>query len=105
MAHLGQEKNAILTRHISKAISPPNDNWGAQAVAYAHKSRRTRLSQEMPPNQMESAANLWQLTPDSDSLNIVLLGTDGLSGELANEITVSNGSNLLIRLIFIDYTT
>jgi len=88
MAYLRSEKDEILTRHISQTLYPPSDNWGGQAVAYAVKSRRNRLSAELSPNQTESPAFEWRLTSDSKSVNVVLLGADDLSQELANEVTV-----------------
>ena len=50
----------------------------------------------MKENYISSPAKRWQLLPGSDELNIVLLGADGLSHELANEITVSTLSNHLL---------
>ena len=90
MAHLQTEKNEMLTRHITDALKPPADNWGPQSLSFALKSHHARKSQEISASQSDSLASRWQLTPDSDTLNIVLLGTDGLSRELANEITVSD---------------
>ena len=46
----------------------------------------------MKSNYVSSPAKRWQLLPGSDELNIVLLGAEGLSHELANEITVSNST-------------
>ena len=103
MEHLRHEKNEILTRHISQTLSPPSDTWGAQAVAFALKSRRTRLSSELPNDQTESPFR-WRLTPDSESVNVVLLGADELSRELANEITVRVCSLLDISVFDPDWT-
>ena len=89
MALLQKEKEEILTRHITEALYPPTDNWGAKCLAEALKSQRARLSQELPNNKLSSPSLRWQLKPDSETLNVVLLGANGLSRELANEITVS----------------
>ncbi|CAK8692908.1 unnamed protein product [Clavelina lepadiformis] len=88
MALLQKEKEEILTRHITEALYPPTDNWGAKCLAEALKSQRARLSQELPNNKLSSPSLRWQLKPDSETLNVVLLGANGLSRELANEITV-----------------
>ena len=88
MTYLRREKDEILTRHITDALNPPDDNWGGKALAAALKSHRTRLSRELSDHNVSSFADRWQLKPDATSLNIVLLGADGLSQELANEITV-----------------
>ena len=89
MSHLSKEKNEILTSHISEVLQPSNDNWGARSLASSLKAQRDRLSRDLCDSEMTSLAERWRLTPDSDSLNIVLLGSNGLSEELANEITVS----------------
>lgn len=89
MSYLTKEKDEILARHISEVRFPPEDNWGARSLASSLKAHRARLSREFCDSEMTSPADRWQLTPDSSTLNIVLLGDNGLSHELANEITVS----------------
>ena len=97
MAKLTKEREEILTRHITQATYPPSDNWGARCLSKALAARRSLKPCGGSSNSKAySSAARWQLTPDSETLNIVLLGTDGLAHDLANAITVRTVCRILL---------
>nr|CAB3222851.1 rho GTPase-activating protein 35 [Phallusia mammillata] len=93
MAKLQKEREEILTRHITEALYPPTDNWGPRCLGKALNAQRALKPCKNTEDQLFPPALRWQLKPDSKTLNIVLLGADGLSQDLANEITVGPLSN------------
>lgn len=88
MAKLQKERDEILTRHVTEALYPPTDNWGPRCLGKAINAQRASKPYKNSQDSFFPPALRWQLKPDSETLNIVLLGADDLSHDLANEITV-----------------
>nr|XP_018670541.1 rho GTPase-activating protein 35 isoform X1 [Ciona intestinalis]XP_026693614.1 rho GTPase-activating protein 35 isoform X2 [Ciona intestinalis] len=93
MAKLPKQRDEILNRHISETLYPPVDTWGSECLGKVLQVKRDLKSGKHQNSFIPSPSLRWQLKEGSDSLNVVLLGADGLSHELANEITVHSSDD------------